>query len=547
MKKLLFFIGILSLSLATFGQYTEDKLPSGLTVTTSLAANDYQIVQKDGESYVKAIKAYHAYLYYKKMLDSIVNLTVANNLAVGNDLTVTDRIDANRVYADIGQFVALAATGGLACTAESYFTDFVTVSDTLFAYAIKTLPPDTIENSYAFVLDATDSIVKLAPMSAGMPDFNNVAYVNYDLTGDLESQLIFDSYASAAVWINANGSPTADNHWTIVMPSGYCDEDVVADEFIDIQGHVGTVINTVSSKVVETGENIYDVTIRNCVIDTLFVDEAKIMSIEDCVINWVEPVNGADDGYLNINNSTILGGDFSNTAQLFSWKNISMLNTNDFVSLDSLSFGLQNSSIKFPQTLPGTTTTLPVSMYNCIVTANHPIEQAQISMNNCTADIDSITMTTKDFEIRNSSLDITTLNLLGCKATNVSLFCDTINVTDGSAVFYDSEITGVKNISGDATIDLYKATSNSGNINLNDTSIANIYEGSMIDGSIVQVDPTTTINDYRNTIAGSSEAASINNVGKLRYREDANNSYLEQVMKTGTSTYDWVVVKQNTW
>jgi len=50
MKKLLFFIGILSLSLATFGQYTEDKLPSGLTVAASLGASDVQIVQKSGAS-----------------------------------------------------------------------------------------------------------------------------------------------------------------------------------------------------------------------------------------------------------------------------------------------------------------------------------------------------------------------------------------------------------------------------------------------------------------------------------------------------------------
>jgi hypothetical protein len=322
MKKLLFIFGLLTVGFLGFSQeYDGDKLPNGLIKTTSLAANDYQIVQKDGESYVKAIKAYHAYLYYKKMLDSIVNLTVANNLAVGNDLTVTDRIDANRVFADIGQFVALAATGGLACTAESYFTDFVTVSDTLFAYAIKTLPPDTIENSYAFVLDATDSIVKLAPMSAGMPDFNNVAYVNYDLTGDLESQLIFDSYASAAVWINANGSPATDNHWTIVMPSGYCDEDVVADEFIDIQGHVGTVINSISSKVVSTGVNILDVTIKNCIIDTLWIDEGKILNLRDCILNTVQPVGGAGTGYAQFDNCTILGGDFSNTTGLLPWKN----------------------------------------------------------------------------------------------------------------------------------------------------------------------------------------------------------------------------------
>ena len=36
-------------------------------------------------------------------------------------------------------------------------------------------------------------------------------------------------------------------------------------------------------------------------------------------------------------------------------------------------------------------------------------------------------------------------------------------------------------------------------------------------------------------------------VGTMRYREDANNSYVEMIMKTGASTYAWVVIQQNTW
>jgi hypothetical protein len=43
------------------------------------------------------------------------------------------------------------------------------------------------------------------------------------------------------------------------------------------------------------------------------------------------------------------------------------------------------------------------------------------------------------------------------------------------------------------------------------------------------------------------DAASASNVGTMRYRTDANNSYAEMVMQTGASTYDWVTIKQNTW
>ena len=48
-------------------------------------------------------------------------------------------------------------------------------------------------------------------------------------------------------------------------------------------------------------------------------------------------------------------------------------------------------------------------------------------------------------------------------------------------------------------------------------------------------------------IGASSEVASSDNVGKIRYSSDANNSYCEMVMQTGASTYAWVVIKTNTW
>lgn len=40
---------------------------------------------------------------------------------------------------------------------------------------------------------------------------------------------------------------------------------------------------------------------------------------------------------------------------------------------------------------------------------------------------------------------------------------------------------------------------------------------------------------------------SVANVGAIRYRETTNQSLCEMVMKTGTSTYTWVVIKQNSW
>jgi hypothetical protein len=54
MKKLTVLFMILAVTITAFGQYTEDKLPSGLIEATTLDTTDYMIVQKNGETYVKA-------------------------------------------------------------------------------------------------------------------------------------------------------------------------------------------------------------------------------------------------------------------------------------------------------------------------------------------------------------------------------------------------------------------------------------------------------------------------------------------------------------
>lgn len=48
-------------------------------------------------------------------------------------------------------------------------------------------------------------------------------------------------------------------------------------------------------------------------------------------------------------------------------------------------------------------------------------------------------------------------------------------------------------------------------------------------------------------VGDNALTASSVNVGAIRYRNDANNSYMDMVMQTGASTYAWVNVVQNTW
>ena len=48
-------------------------------------------------------------------------------------------------------------------------------------------------------------------------------------------------------------------------------------------------------------------------------------------------------------------------------------------------------------------------------------------------------------------------------------------------------------------------------------------------------------------VGNDTASASAANAGAIRYRADANNSYVEMCMQTGASTYAWVIIKQNTW
>jgi hypothetical protein len=48
-------------------------------------------------------------------------------------------------------------------------------------------------------------------------------------------------------------------------------------------------------------------------------------------------------------------------------------------------------------------------------------------------------------------------------------------------------------------------------------------------------------------MADDTATASASKVGTLRYRADANNSYVDMCMQTGASTYEWINIVQNNW
>ena len=48
-------------------------------------------------------------------------------------------------------------------------------------------------------------------------------------------------------------------------------------------------------------------------------------------------------------------------------------------------------------------------------------------------------------------------------------------------------------------------------------------------------------------VADDTSVASSANKGAIRYREEANASITEMVMRTGASKYDWVEIQRYTW
>ncbi len=101
MKRLTTLLMILAVSVMAFGQvYDGDKLPSGLEETFSLDTVDYMIVQKDGETYVKAAQL--------KYLQGVLV----------QDIPEVDSIDGTS-----GQFIVSDGTGGLS-TADALYEGY---------------------------------------------------------------------------------------------------------------------------------------------------------------------------------------------------------------------------------------------------------------------------------------------------------------------------------------------------------------------------------------------------------------------------------------
>jgi len=87
-----------------------------------------------------------------------------------------------------------------------------------------------------------------------------------------------------------------------------------------------------------------------------------------------------------------------------------------------------------------------------------------------------------------------------------------------------------------------------GSGNIKTAIVGRLMLGSTTDDTINQLQVTGSVKSTSSVQVGNSVVtASVTNVGAIRYRSDANNSYMDMVMQTGASTYAWVNLKTNTW
>jgi len=130
-------------------------------------------------------------------------------------------------------------------------------------------------------------------------------------------------------------------------------------------------------------------------------------------------------------------------------------------------------------------------------------------------------ITNPNLKIINGVLDMSSLTAAEIKASGVSL-----TLSGLYSIFFKANGSEGMRLTPNQNL-LIKSTSDDG---INALQVT----GSVKSTSSVQV-------------GDSAVTASSANVGAIRYRSDSNNSYMDMVMQTGASTYEWVNVVKNTW
>jgi len=90
-------------------------------------------------------------------------------------------------------------------------------------------------------------------------------------------------------------------------------------------------------------------------------------------------------------------------------------------------------------------------------------------------------------------------------------------------------------------IEFYSGASGSENLNMK-------IMGNTGNVGIGTSDPKSTLQvDGGIQVANDTDTASADKAGTIRYRANANNSYIEMCVQTGVASYAWVIIHQVTW
>ncbi len=312
-------------------------------------------------------------------------------------------------------------------------------------------------------------------------------YLNQDLAMSIEARKMFKTKAKADVWLatlTGDDAPSESNHWTIQTGGGFIDEDWLIYQYIDIQLQAGTRVKSVTGafKPATPADALLDAVIIGGTISTVYIAEDTILNIQNCTIDKLLPVVDDTDGHLKLTECYVFGGDFSNTLIVGEWERVQFIARVDDIT--NLSHIGTNGVVRCHFV------SAPTS-YNNFVISDLPYILLY-----ATGSFESLTIES-DVVLFDSSILVEDLTVSAQLDVDGSFISSTaFKITANTTKLTNSKVVGVIALTNAAEI----KTTNSvvkNNIQLNDTSTATIKQGTVLLGTITQVDPTTTITDER--------------------------------------------------
>jgi hypothetical protein len=315
---------------------------------------------------------------------------------------------------------------------------------------------------------------------------DRVCYINQDAETNIKSRQ-FKTKAEADVWLaslTGSDAPSSTNHWTIQTGGGFIDEDWLIYQYIDIQLQAGTRVKSVTGafKPVTPADSLLDAVIIGGTISTVYIAEDTILNIQQCLIHSVLPVVDDGNGYLYLRDCSVFGGNFSNTLGIGVWESVQFIarvdNITDLSHIGT-NYVVRCNFVSAP------------SSYDGFIISDLPYFLLYAA-----GSFESLTLESAVFLLDSIILveDLTVsaqLEVFGSfiKATAFKI---TSNITE----LTNSKVLGVIILTNAAEIQTTNSVIHN-NIQLNDTSTATIKQGTVLRGTITQVDPTTTITDER--------------------------------------------------